>query len=104
MSSLGRLGSGSALSYAQYQSLKKGMRAHAILNAFGRPADTLEREGKLRGLTYRCEDGNGKARELRMVFSAGERLQEWVLRLPDGSEPQPPRPKTADGPEREKAP
>ena len=83
------------------------MRAQAILNAFGRPADTLERDGKIRGLTYRCEDGTGKTRELRMAFSAGERLQEWVLRLRDGSElapDEPPPPKAAEEPEPGEAP
>jgi len=68
-----------ALSYAQYQSLARGMSAKAIVNAFGQPADTLRRDGRVRGLQYWCEDPTGQAVELRLVFSAEEKLEEWRL-------------------------
>ena len=60
-------------------------RSAAIVNAFGKPAHTLEQDGKVRGLTYRCEDATGAVRQLRMVFSADERLEQWALVAPDGS-------------------
>jgi hypothetical protein len=68
-----------ALSYAQYHSLEKGMTAAAILKAFGPPAHTLEQDGKVRGLTYFCEDAAGKAQQLRMVFDGDGRLEKWAL-------------------------
>ncbi|MHC4548230.1 MAG: hypothetical protein ACYTEZ_05575 [Planctomycetota bacterium] len=79
--------SGKALSYSQYHSLERGMRAQAILRAFGTPAHTLEQDGKVRGLTYPCENSAGRVMQLRMVFDAQERLQQWALKSPDGSEP-----------------
>jgi len=98
---IGGIGGGETLSYAQYKSLAKGMRARSILDAFGTPADTLERDGLIRGLTYRCEDGTGEVRQLRMVFTIEERLEEWALKLANGSVPAEPE---ADEPDRGKSP
>ena len=58
------------------------MEAKSVLNAFGTPLHVLERGGKVRGLTYWCEDAAGKVRELRMVFGEDERLAEWALGEP----------------------
>ena len=69
-----------ALSFAQYNSLSKGMPSSAITKAFGRPADILEKDGKVRGLSYRCEDGNGDVVGLKMVFDAQGLLEHWALR------------------------
>jgi hypothetical protein len=80
-------GSDKALSYAQYRSLGEGMTAQAILNAFGPAGNVLEQDGKVRGLTYACEDASGQVLQLRMVFSADERLEKWVLRDPKAAEP-----------------
>ena len=77
-----------ALSYAQYRSLGEGMTAQAILNAFGPAKGVLEQDGNFRGLTYPCEDASGRVVELRMVFSADERLEKWVLRDPQAPEPK----------------
>jgi len=91
------VGSEKALSYAQYRSLSEGTTAQAILNAFGAAKGSLQQDGKYRGLTYACDDASGKVVELRMVFSADERLEKWVLRDPKGSEPAPtPPPVPAD--------
>jgi hypothetical protein len=56
------------------------MTAVAILNAFGPPVDTLEQDGKVRGLTYYCEDAAGNAQQLRMVFDSDGRLENWALK------------------------
>lgn len=82
----GWMGSGTrnTLSYSQYHSLEPGMRARAVLKAFGDPAHTLEQEGKVRGLTYFCENATGQVMQLRMVFDDQEQLQQWALRTPDG--------------------
>jgi len=73
-----------ALSFAQYNSLAKGMTSASVMKAFGRPADVLEKDGKVRGLSYRCQDANGKVVGLRMVFDEQGQLQSWTLR-PDGA-------------------
>jgi len=73
------------LSYSQYHSLEQGMRAKAILKAFGDPVHTLEQDGKIRGLTYFCENATGQVMQLRMVFDAKEGLTQWALRSQDGS-------------------
>jgi hypothetical protein len=73
------------LSYSQYHSLEQGMRAKAILKAFGDPVDTLEQDGKVRGLTYYCENATGQATQLRMVFDAKEGLTQWALRGQGGA-------------------
>ena len=70
----------SALTYAQYHSLEKGMKADAILRSFGKPVDTLESDGRIRGLTYNCENGAGRIQQLRMVFDEKSRLDRWALR------------------------
>jgi len=84
-----KLGSSGALSYAQGQSLSAGMEAKAILAAFGRPTNTLEQDGKIRGLTYPCEDFSGQVHELRMVFDQEEKLERWTLRGAQGPAPAP---------------
>ena len=66
------------------------MTAKAILNAFGPARDVLEQDGKVRGLTYPCEDASGQVLALRMVFSADEKLEKWVLRDPKAPEPAKP--------------
>lgn len=76
---LALLGKGEALSYAQVQSLEKGMRAKTILRTFGEPLHRLEKEGRVVGLTYRCEDARGKIRELRLGFSPDGVLQRWTV-------------------------
>jgi hypothetical protein len=75
-----------ALSYAQYQSLERGMTAKAIVRAFGPPADTLRRDGRVRGLKYWCENAAGEAVDLRLLFSAEERLEEWRLHVSDNAD------------------
>jgi len=74
------------LNYAQYRSLEEGMAAAAIQRAFGRPVDVLESEGTVRGLTYRCEDADGRPAELRMVFDDQGNLAKWALRDPGAPE------------------
>jgi hypothetical protein len=86
------LGGGRALSYAQYASLEENMTAEAILKAFGPADDVRQEDGKVRGLTYACEDESGKVLQLRMAFSAEGRLQKWVLRDPRAPEPAPATP------------
>lgn len=81
----GILGGGKSLSYAQYQSLEKGMSAKAVINAFGPASHVLERDGKIRGLTYRCENPNGEVNQLRMVFDDMGRLEKWALSAADGT-------------------
>ena len=90
-----RIGGGNPLSYAQYMSLEKGMHAGAIVRAFGKPAHSLEQDGKVRGLTYSCEDATGKVEQLRMVFTAEQRLDRWVLGGGAGTAPEPAPEKTA---------
>lgn len=74
--------SSGALSYAQYQSLEKGMRAETVLAAFGRPAGRVEREGRVEALTYRCEDAQGRVQALRLEFDEGGVLVRWSLPAP----------------------
>ena len=76
------------LSYSQYHSLERGMRAKAVLKAFGDPAHALEQDGKIRGLTYFCENATGQVMQLRMVFDKDEQLQQWALRTPDAKAKQ----------------
>jgi hypothetical protein len=71
---------GSVLSYAQYQSLEKGMTAKAVISAFGEADDLMEHEGKITGLTYRCENANGKKGVLRLGFDKNGKLTKWVLK------------------------
>jgi hypothetical protein len=97
-------GSKRSLNYAQYHSLEPSLRAKAILRAFGKPYDLLEKDGKVRGLTYWCEDANGNVVQLRMVFNEAERLQHWALKSEDSPEPPPekaPTPKEAPEPSAE---
>lgn len=58
------------------------MSAAAILQAFGPPADRLVKQGKVRGLTYPCEDAAGRPARLRMVFGSGQKLARWTLARP----------------------
>jgi len=76
-SSLGRQGT---LSYAQYKSLKKGLDARAVISAFGEAKDVMEHDGLISGLTYRCENANGKAVELRLGFDKNAKLSKWLLK------------------------
>ena len=85
-------GGSDSLSYAQYHSLQEGMDARAIMKAFGPPAGTLEQEGKIRGLAYRCQDSTGGVQELRMVFGADEKLEKWALRISRGEPVAAPQP------------
>ena len=75
----GLLGPKDSLSYAQYRSLQKGVSAEAVISAFGKPSDILERNSKIFGLTYLCENARGVAVPLRMVFDERGRLTKWVL-------------------------
>jgi hypothetical protein len=75
-----------ALSYAQFQSLEPGMTAKAIVGAFGAPADTLRRDGRVRGLKYWCENAAGEVVELRLLFSAEERLEKWRLQVSENAD------------------
>jgi hypothetical protein len=93
-----------SLNYAQYHSLESGLRAKSILKAFGRPYDMLEKDGKVRGLTYWCEDATGRVVELRMVFNEAERLEHWALMGETSVEPpaeKAPPPKEASEPSAE---
>ena len=67
------------LQYGQYTSLSKGMGARTIIDTFGPPAHVLERDGKIRGLTYKCQNALGKKTQLRMAFDAKESLTSYVL-------------------------
>jgi len=73
---------GPGLNYAQVRSLRGGMGAAEILKAFGPPSDRLVKEGKLRGLTYPCEDSTGRPARLKMVFDVRGRLARWALNRP----------------------
>lgn len=83
------------LSYSQYHSLERGMRAKAILKAFGDPAHALEQDGKIRGLTYFCENATGQVMQLRMVFDAEEGLKQWALLSPGKAKAEAPPPGSA---------
>ena len=85
-------GSSKALSYAQYKSLEKGTSAEAIQNAFGAAGNAFEKDGKIRGLAYPCEDAAGQVLQLRMVFTADEKLDNWVLGDAKTTEPPAPPP------------
>jgi hypothetical protein len=63
------------------------MPADGIQEAFGPPADVLRKDGKVRGLTYPCENAEGEVMHLRMVFSAEGRLEDWALKDPKAPEP-----------------
>jgi len=76
-----------ALSYAQYASLEKGMRAKTVLAAFGRPDKTVESDGRVVELTYRCEDASGKVVDLGLGFDADGVLTTWSLGDPGGKKP-----------------
>lgn len=91
------LGSGpeNTLSYSQYHSLERGMRASAILKAFGDPTHTLEQDGEVRGLTYACENATGQVMQLRMVFDAKGGLTQWALLTPEGKKAETPPPASA---------
>jgi hypothetical protein len=69
--------SSGALSYAQYQSLEKGMREATVLQAFGRAHGRVEKDGKVESLTYRCEDAEGNVKDLRLAFDAEGVLERW---------------------------
>lgn len=77
---VGTFGSNEWLSYAQYNSLEKGMSPGAVIAAFGTPADTLERDGRVRGLGYRCRNARGIDVPLLMVFDERGRLTKWTLK------------------------
>ena len=68
------------VSYAQYNALEKGMKSEAVLNALGPPDDVMEADGKVRGMSYLCEDGSGKVVGLRLVFDKDGGLEKWTLR------------------------
>jgi hypothetical protein len=55
------------------------MAAEEIQKAFGPAQDVLRREERIRGLTYPCENATGQVVELRLAFSAEERLERWVM-------------------------
>ena len=76
---LNPLGGGPSLSFSQYNSLEEGTTAEAVLRAFGKPLDTLEKDGSVRGLTYRCKNSAGQVLRLRMVFDEAQKLENWVL-------------------------
>jgi len=89
-------GSEKPLSYAQYCSLEQGMGADAVQKAFGSADNVFQEDGKVRGLTYACEDASGKVLQLRMVFADDGQLQKWVLKDPKAPEPaEPPKATTA---------
>ena len=75
----GAFGPRGSLSYAQYNSLEEGMGPGAVIAAFGKPTDTLERDGRVRGLGYRCQNARGIVVALRMVFDERGRLTKWTL-------------------------
>ncbi len=75
----GLFGGRDALTYAQYNSLKAGMQAETVRAAFGTPTHVLERDGKVIGLTYPCENSAGKTVSLKLIFSPKGRLQKWAL-------------------------
>ncbi|MGH2628239.1 MAG: hypothetical protein ACRDHY_16495 [Anaerolineales bacterium] len=77
------------LSYAQYRSLEKGMRAQDILHAFGRPSRILEGDGIVRFLSYRCENANGKVGRLQLAFDEKGTLETLALLDPDAPAPSP---------------
>jgi len=68
-----------ALSYAQYQTLTAGLTLDSIRASFGQGSNPLEREGRIRALTYACEDATGIVVWLKLVFDAEGRLESWVL-------------------------
>jgi len=58
------------------------MRVETIRKGFGPGGDVLETDGVVRGLAYPCEDADGRVLQLRMVFSAEGRLENWALKDP----------------------
>ena len=79
------------LQYGQYTSLSKGMGARTIIDTFGPPAHVLERDGKIRGLTYKCQNALGKKTYLRMAFDAQESLTGYVLADPGAKQAEKPK-------------
>lgn len=86
------------LQYGQYTSLRDGMRARTIIDTYGPPAHVLERDGKIRGLTYKCQNALGKKTQLRMAFDAKESLTGYVLADPGAKKAQKPKTDAADAP------
>ena len=68
-----------SISYAQYNSLQTGMTPKAVIAAFGKPRDVLEKDGKIRGLSYLSRNAAGNAVPLKMVFDERGRLTKWAL-------------------------
>ena len=75
----GLLGNRDSLSFAQYNSLEKGMSAKEVRAAFGSPTHVLERDGKVVSLTYTCENSTGDKVPLKLLFSPKGRLDKWAL-------------------------
>ena len=67
------------LSYAQVQSIRPGQTVPELVDQFGEPRDTLEKDGAVRGLTYKAEDPTGKVRELRIGLNDEGRVVRWTL-------------------------
>jgi hypothetical protein len=69
-----------SLSYAQYHTLSRGLSAPTVIRIYGPPAATVRQGDRVVGLSYACEDADGKLTELRMLFDGDERLSRWGLR------------------------
>ena len=76
------------LQYGQYTSLSPGMQARTIIHAYGPPVHVLERDGKIRALTYKCQNALGNQTQLRMAFDAQESLTSYVLVDPGTKKPK----------------
>ena len=75
----GFLGGRDPLSYAQYNSLQRGVQAAAVRDAFGTPTHVFERDGAVAGFTYPCENSAGVVVPLKLVFTSEGRLDRWAL-------------------------
>ncbi len=73
------LGRRDALSYAQYQTLSAGMTLDAIRRSFGQGESPLERDGRVRALSFPCENAAGQVVWLKLAFGAEGDLESWVL-------------------------
>jgi hypothetical protein len=65
---------------------------------FGPAEHVLRREEKVRGLTYPCENASGEIVELRLAFSAEERLERWVMLDPKSPKTQEGKPSPEEAP------
>ncbi|MEM9406769.1 MAG: hypothetical protein AAGA81_12095 [Acidobacteriota bacterium] len=74
----GRGGEG-VLSFAQVQSIERGMSLAELEKRFGPPVSKLEGEGRVAAVAYRAENAQGGVEELRIAVDADGLVERWTL-------------------------